>query len=64
MPQTKEVQEFLKVIGPFYEIVEDEEEEEEEEEEEGRKEEEEIANQSDLAGMFGYVNVAYIAIDS
>ena len=55
MPQTKEVQEFLKVIGPFYEIVEDE---EEEEEEEGRKEEEEIANQSDLAGMFGYVNVA------
>ena len=59
MPQTKEVQEFLKVIGPFYEIVEDEEEEEEEEEEErkeeeGRKEEEEIANQSDLAGTLGY----------
>ena len=62
MPQTKEVQEFLKVIGPFYEIVEDE---EEEEEEEGRKEEEEIANQSDLAGMFGYdSSECGIAIDS
>ena len=47
MPQTKEVQDFLKVIGPFYEIVEDEEDEEEEE----RKGGEERANQSELAGM-------------
>ena len=49
MPQTKEVQDFLKVIGPFYEIVEDE--EEEEKEEEGRKGEEERAKQTELTGM-------------
>ena len=33
MPQTSEVEEFLKSIGPFYEIAESDEEEEEEEEE-------------------------------
>ena len=31
MPQTKEVEEFLKSIGPFYEMADSEEEEEEEE---------------------------------
>ena len=32
MPQTKEVEEFLKSIGPFYEMADSEEEEKEEEE--------------------------------
>ena len=34
MPQTKEVEDFLKSIGPFYEVADSEEEEEKEEEEE------------------------------
>jgi len=37
MPQTKEVQDFLRAIGPFYEIVDEEEEEEEEEGKEGEE---------------------------
>ena len=33
MPQTKEVEDFLKSIGPFYEVADSEEEEKEKEEE-------------------------------
>ena len=57
MPQTKQVEEFLISIGPFYEIVEDEEQEEEkcrsgaeeEKEEKEKEEEKEEEEESDEA---------------
>ena len=61
MPQTKEVEEFLKSIGPFYEIAGSEEEEEMEkdgEKEEGEKmdDEENVSTEKDDA-ITGEINV-------
>ena len=54
MPQTKEVQDFLRAIGPFYEIVDDEEEEGEGEEGEGVKKGEKSALATLKNGMLKY----------
>lgn len=41
MPQTKQVEEFMKSIGPFYDFVDEEEEDNTNEEEKTKEEEEE-----------------------